>query len=155
LRIGEIIGLTWADVDEVKSELKVNKQWKRLKDGSFGFGTVKRQNSNRTVPIPQSTLNVLLRYKKNNPTDIKNRIFLDNSSQTASYRIYKKLKIRGLDVSMHDLRHTYATMLISSGVDFKTVAKFMGHDVEMTIKTYSHVTEDMVKRATDTVNFIF
>ncbi|MBU5676996.1 site-specific integrase [Alkaliphilus sp. MSJ-5] len=155
LRIGEIIGLTWGDIDEVNSELNVNKQWKRLKNGSFGFGTVKRKNSNRIVPIPQSTLSTLLKYKKNNPTDIKNRIFLDNRPQNASYRIYKKLNKRGLSVTLHDLRHTYATMLVASGVDFKTVAKFMGHDVEMTIKTYSHVTKDMIKRATDTVNFIF
>ncbi|WP_249168584.1 site-specific integrase [Alkaliphilus sp. B6464] len=147
--------MTWGDVDEVNSKLTVNKQWKRLKDGSFGFGTVKRKNSNRTVPISQNTLNALLKYKKNNPTDIKNRIFLDNSPQNVSYRIYKKLNNKGLDVTMHDLRHTYATMLVASGVDFKTVAQLMGHDVEMTIKTYSHVTEDMIKKATNTVNFIF
>ncbi|MCS4455170.1 tyrosine-type recombinase/integrase [Clostridium botulinum] len=47
---------------------------------------------------------------------------------------------------MHELRHTYATKLISNGVDFKTVAQLLGHTVEQTMKTYSHVNDDMMKK---------
>ena len=47
------------------------------------------------------------------------------------------------------------TTLISRGVDFKTVAKLMGHDVEQTMKTYSHVTDEMMDNATQLINKIF
>lgn len=46
-------------------------------------------------------------------------------------------------------------MLISNGVDFKTAATLLGHDVEQTMKTYSHVTSDMLNRATILINNIF
>ena len=58
-------------------------------------------------------------------------------------------------MSIHELRHTYATALISNGVDFKTVAKLMGHDIEQTMKTYSHVTDDMLNNATKLLSKIF
>lgn len=155
LRVGEILGLTWNDIDEKNKIMVVNKQWKLLKNGKIGFGSVKRQNSNREVPIPDKTLSELLKYKKDNPTDIYNRIILDKDVYAVSKRINPKLRRYGYDVCLHDLRHTYATTLISNGVDFKTVARLMGHDVEQTIKTYSHVTDDMIKNAANILNSVF
>ena len=67
-------------------------------------------------------------------------------------KIYKKL---GYEITIHDLRHTYATHLIANGLDFKTVAQLMGHDVQETIKTYSHVTDDMIKKAANVIEKIF
>nr|WP_033051155.1 tyrosine-type recombinase/integrase [Clostridium botulinum] len=58
-------------------------------------------------------------------------------------------------ISLHELRHTYATLLISSGIDFKTVAKILGHDVEQTMRIYSHVNDDMMKKATNIIENIF
>src|SRR5699024_1627362 len=111
--------------------------------------------SNRVIPIPEKTLKELLKYKKNNPTDIYNRVILDKNGDNVSRRIITKLNKNGRNITIHDLRHTYATTLISKGVDFKTVAQFMGHDVEQTIKTYSHVTDDMIQNATNVLNSIF
>ena len=45
-------------------------------------------------------------------------------------------------------------MLISKGIDFKTVAKIAGHDVKQTLSTYSHVTDDMMKSAHDIISQI-
>lgn len=53
----------------------------------------------------------------------------------------------GLDASIHDLRHTYATTLLASGFDYKTVAELMGDNVQTIIKTYSHFTKDMFDSA--------
>lgn len=155
LRLGEILGLTWNDIDENNRIMQVNKQWKLLKNGKVGFGSVKRQNSNREVPIPATTLSKLLKYKKDNPTDIYNRIILDKDVFAVSKRINPKLRRYGFDVCIHDLRHTYATTLVANSVDFKTIAQLMGHDVEQTIKTYSHVNDDMIKNATSVLNSVF
>lgn len=155
LRLGEILGLTWADIDFFNATIEVNKQWKRLKDGKWGFGTVKSKNSNRTVPVPPNTLKELQKYKKEFPTDIHNRVILYTAStnlSTALAQLYKRI---GYNISVHDLRHTYATMLIANGVDFKTVARLLGHDVKETMNTYSHVTDDMIENAAKTINRIF
>lgn len=156
LRIGEIMGLTWDDIDLKNSTLTVNKQWKILKGWEYGMGDVKRKKSNRDVPIPETTLNEIKAYKKLYPIHTTKRIFYhrinNNSVGTDLSKIYKKL---GYDITIHDLRHTYATHLIANGLDFKTVAQLMGHDVQETIKTYSHVTDDMIKKATDVIEKIF
>lgn len=156
LRIGEIMGLTWDDIDLKNSTLTVNKQWKIIKEWEYGMGDVKRKKSNRTVPIPEITLNEIKTYKKLYPIHTSKRIFysrINNSNVGISLsNVYKKL---GYDVTIHDLRHTYATHLIANGLDFKTVAQLMGHDVQETIKTYSHVTDDMIEKATSVIEKIF
>ncbi|BDR64449.1 hypothetical protein K134307016_13830 [Clostridium tetani] len=66
-----------------------------------------------------------------------------------------KLKRHGYKITIHELRHTYATRLIANGVDFKTAARILGHSVEQTLKTYSHVNDDMLKKAHQVIQNIF
>lgn len=154
IRLGEILGLTWNDLDEINLTLNVNKQWKVSgKDKPSDFGTLKSENSYRVVPISPATLKELKMYKKNNPTDLKNRITPFND---ASIFKYLNPKLRELaNISIHELRHTYATLLIADGMDFKTVAELLGHDVQETYRTYSHVTSDMLKNAAKKIDEIF
>lgn len=154
LRMGEILGLTWNNIDFKKSVLKVDKQWKRLKSG-MGLGTPKSNNSYREIPVPNKTLKKLEEYKKDNPTDINNRVILYKSASSLTWELPKKYRKAGYDITIHILRHTYATNLLANGLDFKTVARLMGHDVEQTFKTYSHVTDDMIQRAAQVVNSVF
>ena len=67
------------------------------------------------------------------------------------------LKESGLpDIRFHDLRHTFATHALTSGVDAKTLSGILGHtNASFTLDTYTHVTTDMQKRASDIVeNFV-
>ncbi len=64
MRLGEILGLTWNDVDFKDNTVNVNKQWKILKNGKSGFGPVKSKNSNRIIPISKNVKNELKNYKK-------------------------------------------------------------------------------------------
>lgn len=156
LRIGEISGLTWDSVDLKNATITVNKQWKRLGKNEWGFGKVKKKNSNRVVPIPNSTLLALKKYDKEIAKHISGRIFYKNKSiANLSESLTGAYKKAGYTITVHDLRHTYATLLIGNGVDFKTAAKLLGHDVEMTMKTYSHVSDEMMTRATNTLNLLF
>lgn len=157
LRIGEILGLTWADIDEKKSTMSVNKQWKVVKKSpkTYGFGSVKSKNSNRTVPIPLNTMKVLIQYKSDFPINISGRIFTYKRTDSACTNLIKTYKKAGYDISVHDLRHTYASRLVANGVDFKTVAELIGDTVQMVISTYSHFTKDMMDKAQIAVNNIF
>ena len=58
----------------------------------------------------------------------------------------------GYNICLHELRHTYATKLIANGIDFKTAAYLLGHKVEQTMNTYSHVTNDMISNARNIIN---
>lgn len=153
LRCGEILGLTWSDVDETNLCLTINKQWKLLKNGKFGFGELKTKNSNRIVPVNALFIKNLKDYKLSNPISIDNRVAPFNKSSIEKYLNPKLREYSG--ISIHELRHTYATLLIQNGVDFKTVAKILGHDVKQTLDTYSHVTDDMMENASRTIAKIF
>lgn len=151
LRRGEILGLTWDDIDEGNLTINVHRQWKKQLDGTFGFGPLKTKNSNRTIPISESTLKKLKNHKSE--TDIHNRIASFNDESVSKYL---NDELRALaNISLHELRHTYATILIANGIDFKTAAKLLGHNVEQTMKIYSHVTDDMIDNASKAINKIF
>ena len=63
------------------------------------------------------------------------------------------LKQAGLpDLRFHDLRHTFATHALASGVDIKTLSGILGHTrAAFTLDTYTHTTGDMQKRAAEIV----
>jgi len=158
LRLGEIAGLTWDEIDLNNRLINVTKQWKKLKakDGkySYGFGSLKNKNSYRTVPIPNILYEYLKQLKDSKKIiNIDNRLFDLKNVSSCSDNLNRMLK--KFDITIHEFRHTYATMLISNGVDFKTAAKLLGHDVKETMKTYSHVNDDMIKRATNIIENIF
>lgn len=155
LRRGELLGLTWDNVDFKNREVHVVRQWKLLDDGKEGFGTLKKKNSKRVVPVSENTIEILSEYRKVfNVVNIDNRIF-PLSAEVLTTNISSISKKIDFKVNIHMLRHTYATNLIANGVDFKTAAAILGHDVEMTMRVYSHVTNDMMKKAAEKINNIF
>ncbi len=155
LRLGEILGLKWDKIDFKNNTITIDIQWKNLPNNSVGFGELKSANSYRTVPMPPLVRKLLLQWKSNSITDIHNRVIIYKNVTGLTSLLKNYIKKIGYDLSIHELRHTYATALISNGVDFKTVAKLMGHDIEQTMKTYSHVTDDMLNNATKLLSKIF
>lgn len=155
LRCGEILGLTWNDVHLKEGYLKLNKQWKiDKKTKKSTFGNLKGNNSYREVPIPPNTVKILKKYKCNSEViDFNKRITPFSNS---AIKLYLNPLLKELNgITLHELRHTYATLLISNEIDFKTAAQFLGHDVKQTLQTYSHVTDEMVKKATNKISKIF
>lgn len=153
LRIGEIIGLTWNNI--IDDKLHVTRQWKEIEPNKYNFGSLKTKNSERIVPIPPNVLSELSEYRKAFSVNYNGRIFPYVRTTNAAELLGCCYKKNEYNISVHELRHTYATMLIANGVDFKTAALLLGHDVEQTLKTYSHVTDDMLKNAQNIVNKIF
>ncbi|EPY2302369.1 phage integrase family site-specific recombinase [Clostridium sporogenes] len=153
LRLGEILGLTWKDIDEVNKVVIIKEQWKQIEETEYGYGSLKSKNSYRKVPISEKTLSELKKDKK--VVNINSRLFNFGNTDSVSICINRLIKLKGVDITVHELRHTYATKLIANGVDFKTAAQFLGHSVAQTMKTYSHVNDDMIKKATGIVESIF
>lgn len=153
LRFSEIMGLKWNDIDSINLTLTVERQYRQNLNGEWEFITPKSKNSTRIIPLPKSTYEELKKYRNEHPTDIHNRIVTKNP-RTAQYLLNRSLN-KIASISLHELRHTYITLLVANNVDFKTVAQFAGHDVEQTLKVYSHVNDDMLKIASNKIAKIF
>ena len=155
LRVGEVCGLTWDCIDVKNMNIVIERQWKKLDDNTWGFGDLKSANSNRKIPLPKDLLKTLQLYEKTCVKQINNRIINDKHGTNVSNRVNRKYKRLGYDITIHDLRHTYATLLLGNGLDIKTVAEFMGDTVDMIIKTYIHFDSDMYEKGRNKVNELF
>lgn len=154
LRIGEISGLTWGDIDFNNHTITVNKQWKIDKDsGLYNFGVLKNKNSYRVIPVSGTTINELKRLKQFGKINNNQRLIKSESTTSLNINLDASLR-ENFKISVHELRHTRATELVSNGLDFKTVAKILGHDAKETINTYSHVTDQMMEKAKNLIENI-
>ena len=156
LREGELLGLTWKDIDFKNKTVSVNKQWKLTAEGTYDFGRLKKRNSYRTVPLSGNACKNLMEHRDSQlvlPFD--NRVFNYKNNTSLTTGLARYSEISGIRFSLHTFRHTYATNLIANGMDFKTAAYLLGHDVEMTMKVYSHVTDDMKEEAAKLIDNIF
>lgn len=156
LRRGEICGLKWYDFDEAEGKLNVNRSI-QVKNGIITEGETKTGKGKRSFYLPVSTANLLRERKKKAENEW---IFNDPIrpdfpvAPPAAYRKMKELleKANLPNIRFHDLRHTFATHALTSGVDAKTLSGILGHtNASFTLDTYTHVTTDMQKRASDIV----
>ena len=161
LHRGEICGLKWENFDEVAGTLKVCRTVYREAGGGLTAGDTKTSAGVRKIVLPASTVQVLRERKKSAltewifPNPLKPE--LPVNPRTAYSRLKALLKDTGLpSIRFHDLRHTFSTHALSSGVDAKTLSGILGHSrASFTLDTYTHVTGDMQKRASEVVgNFL-
>ena len=150
IRRGEMLALTWQDIDFPRMELTVNKQ---LDIRSNKIMQPKSKNGYRTIPIPQVLLQMLKIYHDTQPLSIDRRIFTHPTGvyQTLATNM-KKVDSR---LSPHCLRHTYATHLLACGIDIRTVAALLGDDTKTVISTYVHYSDEMRAAAARDIQKIF
>ena len=157
LRLGEICGLRWEDFDEKKGTLKIQRSLGRVVKGKAHLGDPKTEKGKRTIHLPESTYQVLLERKGKVNSDWVFPSIKYNGQPTAPSAAYHRHKqiLKDLDlpsIRFHDLRHTFATHAIKSGVDAKTLSGILGHtNASFTLDTYTHVTNDMQFRASEIV----
>ncbi len=156
LRRGEICGLKWTDFDEAEGKLNINRSID-LRNGEIMIGETKTGKGRRCFYLPVSTANVLRERKKNSKSEWIFTDLLNPELPIAPPAAYRKMKQllqkAGLpNIRFHDLRHTFATHALTSGVDAKTLSGILGHtNASFTLDTYTHVTTDMQQRASDIV----
>ena len=159
MRRGELIALTWNDVDLKNRVISVTKA------AAFNGNQpeIKAPKSNagiRTIPIPEQLVPILRETKSSGKSlyvcpDAGGGIMSDRGWLTSwnSYQHYLNIQAGGKDASRsnpkivavepftaHQLRHTYATMLYDAGVDVKTAQELLGHaDPSVTMNIYTHL----------------
>lgn len=173
MRIGEVCGLMWSDIDLDNGKLYVrhNKQYSSYYKKTLVLKP-KTRNSVRTVTLTdrlikdlREFLNIRNAHKEyleeiwNEEQDFVLTDLEGNGiSNGVPYHWFQTL-IRNYKlkkISYHDLRHTHVSQLLMAGVNAKTVAARVGHkDASVTLKVYAHFLPESDKAAADKLNEIF
>lgn len=167
LRAGELIPLTWSDIDFENGMLNISKSVARTSTNGYTIKPGTKNGKNRKVPIPKGLMDEILNYKKISTSRFICPKSDDDMHTPSSWRrlwdsyynqmchsfatvnqskqsLYspKGIKIKVERITPHMLRHTYATLLYTSGVDVLSASKLLGHsDVSVTLKIYTHLEE--------------
>ncbi len=161
MRRGEICALRWEDFNADTGKLEIRRAIHNKKGGGLTVGETKTKTGTRTVLLPPSTAELLRKRKEKAVSEwIFPNIYKPEKPMHPDYayhRLKALLKQAELPlIRFHDLRHTFATHALISGVDAKTLSGILGHtNASFTLDTYTHVTTDMQKNASNIVgNFI-
>jgi integrase len=163
LRQGELLGLKWEDVDLEEGVVRVRRTLTRHK-ARLLLGEPKTKRSRRTVRISETAVEALNKHLAHQVGEKKHlgELYRDQGLVFATQRgtlvnptnLRKRsfkplLKKAGLPaIRFHDLRHTCATLLLSSNVNPKIVSEMLGHaTIAITLDTYSHVLPNMQESA--------
>jgi len=146
VRVSELVGLNWADVD-------------------FQLGIVRvlgKGSKERIVPVGETSLQTLrdysmeLRKKWNLPCKGETAVFLNNRGKRITTRsvarvVEKHLKQSGIAVKIgpHGLRHSFATHLLNSGADLRVIQELLGHASLSTTQRYTHLNLDQLTAVYD------
>ncbi len=157
LRIGEICGLKWSDIDFEKSILTVRRTVQRIRTGIHGtkliVDTPKSRSSQRSLPIPTFIMDMLRNFHSSENF----YILSENTKVTEPRTMQRKFKsiLKKADlpsINYHSLRHMFATNCIKIGFDVKTLSEILGHaSVETTLNRYVH---SSMERKTQCMNLL-
>lgn len=150
LRVGEICGLRWEDIDLDEGVLHVRRTVQRLRnlesEGPRTYIAVtapKSSSSRRTIPLPEDVTAILTAMPVNRVgwflTDSDTRIMEPRRMQHQFRRIQQELGLA--PTNFHTLRHTFATRCVELEFDAKALSEVLGHStVTMTMDRYVHPT---------------
>ena len=170
LRLGELLGLRWSDLDLDGGTASISRAAQYLSGTGITFRQPKSARSRRNIALSAETVRTLREHRRR---QLERRLaagpaYVDqdlvfataDGSVRPPYQVqaaFRTLVQRvGLGpVRFHDLRHTAATLMLRAGVPIKIVSTRLGHaTAALTLDTYSHVTPDMQREAAAAVDAV-
>lgn len=162
MRLGELLGLHWSDVDPATSMLNVQRE--RYRHKGDWLTDAPKSGKHRAIRVDADTLSMLRAYRIERSEALlrighrvvdSDPIFLTDAAEPfdghhlTERRFQPMLARIGLPRRrFHDLRHTAATLMLAAGVHPKVVSEMLGHStVEMTMDRYAHVLPTMQAEA--------
>jgi integrase len=163
MRLGEVLGLRWQDVDLEDATARV----RQTLQITMQFDTPKSHRSTRSLTLPGFLVHDLRSHRK---TQNERRLLLGESwrdldlvcergdglplrPDTISKQFRTATKAAGLNITFHGLRHTHASLMLSAGADLKVTSARLGHSsISITADLYTHVASEQDRKATDALN---
>jgi integrase len=165
LRLGEILGLRWCDVDMDAGTLTVRQALEETRAAGLNFKPPKTHRSKRPVALPSLIVDALRLHKG---AQAQQRLLLGpawkdyglvcprDTGEPWSPRIVSKAfehlaeKAGVPQIRFHDLRHSHASQLLKQGIHFTVVSKRLGHKrPATTLDIYSHLLPGMQEEAAE------
>ena len=157
LRIGEICGLKWSDIDVVNGTITVRRTIERIyiidgenKHTELIVNTPKTKNSCRDIPMCKELMAIVKPLKKVDNDDFYVLTNEEKPTEPRTYRNYYHRLMKRLGIprlKYHGLRHSFATRCIESNCDYKTVSVLLGHaNITTTLNLYVHPNMEQKKR---------
>lgn len=138
-----------------KDDFKGNKVhiWRSIKHYKNGFLPLKTDSSERTITIDKKTMRELKPFIQNAEPFVFGT-YRSLSITTVQRTFTAAIKKSGVKpITIHDLRHSHATLLINAGVNIVAVSKRLGHSsINITLKTYAHLLEETEEDLVNTID---
>lgn len=148
IRIGELCGLKWSDINFRDGTVHIMRTVERISDFALSSNQKtkvvitepKTEHSNRIIPLPGFLLEYLQTKRKSANSYIISGMDKPSEPHTVYIRYTRFLKSNGLDShTFHALRHTFATNCVEAGFDTKSLSEILGHsNVSTTLRCYVH-----------------
>lgn len=151
MRKGECLALTWGDIDFTAETVTISKTVTRDVDNNRFIGTPKTKNAYRTISLDASATSRLKMYKRSlSAVPSANELIFHNqegfimSLMKPNHWMEAIIKKTDLPrITVHGLRHTFASIQSADNVNAKAVQLQLGHsDIETTLNIYTHLTPD-------------
>lgn len=167
MRLGEMLALTWDDVDLENKIVNVDKNLSVVNNYDEGaekknkiiIDTTKTESGSREIPLNKSAFKCVETQLQNNKKDSPFIFYSTTGTALMKRNIYRAFNniIEKADIknhlTIHSMRHSFATRLLEKGADIKTVSELLGHkSVQITLDTYSHVSIDLKKKIISLLN---
>lgn len=168
LRLGELLGLSWVDIDTEAGTLTVRRSLARSWDG-YALAEPKTPKSRRTLNLPTAALTALDRQSALQDAaresvgdawqNVDGLVFTDGVGRPlrgpdVNHAWHRILDAAGLpSIPFHGLRHSAATAMLAAGVGLRTVSDALGHStITMTADRYAGVTPEQKREAADAMD---
>jgi len=164
IRIGELCGLMWSDLDYNTKLLHIRRTSQRIKDTEgtaktkLTFLLPKTSSSTRSIPLPEFLIKLL---KEHQSRSNSNFIISQNNNavepRCIQYKFKRLLQKSNLRiVNFHTLRHTFSVRALENGFDVKTLSEILGHSTPVTTLTrYAHVLDEHKRRSMESLGLLF
>lgn len=169
MRVGELLGLTWDNIDFEEYTITIDKALSRAK-GEL-FTEPKTDTSYRVIPVLPVIMDRIRKHKvEQNKIKLQvgkdynphNLVFTNSFGAPVAFRTFSRslervLKDNDLPIlSPHELRHTFATRGLEAGMDMKELQELLGHSsMKLTSDLYTHVLIKQKRKAIDKTSHLF
>lgn len=166
MRKGELLALTWSDIDFTDKKMDINKTVARNLEGRPIITDPKNYSSIRNISLDDETIKVLRKWRVDqrkyllsfgiNSIAPNQLIFSSKSNSVLDHARLNRIQSRickknnFIDIKVHGLRHTHCSLLFEAGLSIQEVQYRLGHsNPRTTLEIYSHVTKTQQEKSAD------